>query len=424
MFTDDAQPVARARLALATGAFGVDPRPQGLAFGPDLTNQIHNTVLDLDAWLDGMHLPDGYGGPALNWAEDSLDYTGPGLDWRYEGIMIGYLNLWHATSNPEWLAKARAAGEDLVRGQLASGNFRNSSFEWNPNTGGSPHEAAACIGLLRLALAMRSLNDASWTRYYQAAALNIKNYQVRHLWEDRRKAFQDGPTTPSVSPDRLATLAEALFAMARLSGDSSWAERYAFPILDVILAHQVTSGPLTGAIHWRSSNKVKEGRFFPLLIARCLPGLLQGFAWTGDGVYAEAIKRSANFLSSLEYADGSYPQVIYANGWRGRWPAWVAGVGDILRSLCQVQVLDISFNPVKGLLWMLAGRQESGAIRSGIGFGRTLLFPRRHDPRDQVPSCGWVDKAFRFLTTIVEPESLEILQEKQSEQIEPGNDSE
>jgi hypothetical protein len=208
------------------------------------------------------------------------------------------------------------------------------------------------VGLLRLALALRSLNDPSWTRYYQAAALNIKNYQIRHLWNDKRKAFQDGPTVPSISPDRLATLAEALFAMARLSGDSSWVERYAFPILDVILAHQVTSGPLTGAIYWRSSDKEKESRFFPLLIARCLPGLLQGYAWTGDGVYAEAIRRSAHFLINQEYADGSFPQVIYAKGQRNRWPAWVAGVGDILRSLCQVQVLEISYNPGNGLVWV------------------------------------------------------------------------
>src|SRR3989304_312725 len=30
MFSDDAQPTARARMALAAGAFGIDPRPVGL----------------------------------------------------------------------------------------------------------------------------------------------------------------------------------------------------------------------------------------------------------------------------------------------------------------------------------------------------------------------------------------------------------
>ena len=33
------------------------------------------------------------------------------------------------------------AGDDLVQGQLTSGNYRNSCFELNPYTGGTPHVA-------------------------------------------------------------------------------------------------------------------------------------------------------------------------------------------------------------------------------------------------------------------------------------------
>lgn len=394
-------------MALAIGSPGIDPRPLEINLDAALENQVIETLLDLDAWLDGMRLPGGYGGPAVNWDGDSLDFSGPGLDWRYEGIMCGYLNLWHATSNPVWLVKARQAGEDLVRGQLPSGNFRNSCFEWNPNTGGSPHEAAACIGLLRLALVLRSLNDAAWMRYYQAAALNIKNYQLRRLWEIRRKVFLDRPSFPVVSPDRQATLAEALFLMARLSGDSSWAEQYALPILDSILAHQLTNGVYIGAIHEQSVLKDKNGRFFPLLIARCIPGLLQGYVWTEDVLYAQAAKRAGNFLIQQQMPDGSFPQVIYSNGKINRWPAWVAGTGDILRALNLINPLGVAFDTVPGIRWLLAGRLDNGAIGSGTGFDKIGIFSRKKDPRNMLPSCGWVDKAFRFLSSIVNAEKLE-----------------
>jgi hypothetical protein len=116
---------------------------------------LFETILKIDAWLESMRQPGGYGGPVVHWWEDCLAYTGPGLDWRYEGIIHGYLNLWQATGEGLWLDKATRAGDDLVNGQLPSGNYRNSCFELNPNTGGTPHEAAADLGLLCLAAVLK-----------------------------------------------------------------------------------------------------------------------------------------------------------------------------------------------------------------------------------------------------------------------------
>jgi hypothetical protein len=407
MFADDEQPDARASLGMAAGFAGFDQRPETLALPAELSGLVHETVLDLDQWLDAMRVHGGYGGPALSWNGDSLDYSGPGLDWRYEGIITGYLNLWHATSNPAWMGKARQAGEDLLAGQLPSGNFRNSGFDLNPNTGATPHEAAASLGLLKLALALRTLNDDSWSRYYQSALLNIQKYYIQVLWDPRLHTFYDGPAAPSVSPDRLATLAEALFILTRISGESRWIDQYAFYCLDAVQAHQVTEGALKGAIHHRSIQKEKDGRFFPFLIARCLPAMVLGYAWSQDAIYAEAIRRTARFLATLYQEDGSFPQVLYANGAISRWPVWVAPVGDILRALSQASVFGVQFDLLPGLRWVLNGKLENGAIRSGIGFGRALLPPRRNDPRDQVPCCGLVDKAFRFLASIVDPLQFE-----------------
>lgn len=364
-------------------------------------------MIGLDGWLEAMRLPGGYGGAVVYPGADNLEYSGIGLDWRYEGIIIGYLNLWHATANPAWLEKACRAGDDLLAGQLPSGNFRNSAFEWNPNTGATPHEAAASLGLLRLALALRSLNDETWMQYYQAGRANLENYHIRYLWEERGRVFYDGPAAPAVSPDRLATLAEAFFFLARLSGEARWAEKYAFACLDAILAHQVNQGEWEGAIHNRSVLKAMDGRFYPHRIARCVPALLMGYAWTGEAALASAARRVGRFLGKVSQPDGSFFYAVYAHGGKNRYPAWVAPVGDILRAMGMLQALDIPFDLTPGLRWLLAGRMENGAIRTAVGFGRTRLPPRRQDERDQIACCGWADKAFRFLASLVEPTSFE-----------------
>src|SRR4051812_17366681 len=113
-------------------------------------------VARLDGWLDTMRGPGGYGGPVAHWWQQCLVYTGPGLDWRYEGLILGYLQLWAHTGAEGWLHKACRAGDDLVQAQLANGHYPASGFEANLSSAGTPHEAACDVGLLSLALALRN----------------------------------------------------------------------------------------------------------------------------------------------------------------------------------------------------------------------------------------------------------------------------
>src|SRR5690554_1264599 len=99
-------------------------------------------VARLEAWLETMRGPGGYTGPVAHWWQNCLFYTGPGLDWRYEGIITGYLTLYERTGETRWLSKACRAGDDVLDGQLPSGHFAGSCFELNPYTAGTPHEAA------------------------------------------------------------------------------------------------------------------------------------------------------------------------------------------------------------------------------------------------------------------------------------------
>ena len=388
---------------LAFGASSADPRPRDVKLDSQTLAVVSETVAGLDAWLEGMRQVGGYGGPVVHWWDDCLEYTGPGLDWRYEGVIIGYLNLWAASGEECWLAKAKKGGDDLVAGQLPSGNYRNSCFEQNPNTGGTPHEAACDLALLRLILALRSVNDEDWQKYYQTAVLNLKAYFVQELWDETAQCFRDDPQVPSFVPNKAATLAEALFALTKVTREAEWAERYALPTLNSVLIHQMRGGELDGAICQNSFGARKIEKFFPFYIARCIPALIEAYAWTGDERFADAVHRAADFILRWRYADGSFPQVVYPARRVNRYPQWVAGVGDILRALDMASVIGMEYDRRASLGWLLAGRRSDGGFRTAVGFGRVVPLSKGDDPRDNQAVCGWADKAFRYLTSIARP---------------------
>lgn len=199
----------------------------------------------LEQWLSSMRIESdvsgvvsGYIGPVVHWWRDSVRYCGVGFDWRYEGIIQGYLALFKRTGDLPWLEKACQAGTDLVQAQLTGGNYPWSGFEQNPSTGGTPHEAAADIGLLALSGVLRERGDARWQTYLHTARRNIQDFYVARLWDTDSRVFRDAAGVPSFVPNKAATLVEALFRLADLTGDDQWIKVYARPTLDEILRHQ------------------------------------------------------------------------------------------------------------------------------------------------------------------------------------------
>lgn len=367
------------------------------------TEEIERAVARLDAWLDTMRGPAGYGGPVAHWWQNCLQFTGAGLDWRYEGIIIGYLNLYRKTGNGRWLAKARQAGDELVRGQLSSGNFRNSCFELNPYTGGTPHEAACDVALLHLAQVLKEQGNPAWQTYAATAEHNLRAYIIDVLWDEARQVFRNTASDASFVPNKAATIVEAIIAWVSLSGDDEPLERYALPTLEAILRCQVHApgAQLDGAIDQGCIGQDGTGRFFPFYIARCIPALVRGYTLTGRGRFLEAAHCAMSFVLRERLPDGSFPQVIYRNGRTNRYPQWVAGVGDILRAMeiMRQQGMEISLDST--VEWLLREQHPCGGIRTGHGFaaqGSQQFSSRLPEFRDVLPACGWVDKAFRYLT--------------------------
>jgi hypothetical protein len=371
-----------------------------------LLDDIDMAVAALAAWFETIHGPDGYGGPVAHWWQQSLVYTGAGRDWRYEGIIAGYLHLWERTNDRRWLQRAQRAGDDLVHGQLPNGHYVASAFEINPATGGTPHEAACDVGLLLLASAVRQAGSDDWQRYATCAKRNLCAFYVDQLWNPTTQAFNDSPGIASFVPNKAATSCEAFFLLAEITHNAVWAERYALPTLKRILEHQVRDGSrLDGAIAQNSFGTRVIAKYFPIYIARCVPALLRGYRWTNDERLLDGALRALRFVARWTNPDGSCPTVVYHNQRINRYPCWIAPLGDVLRAADEARPYGFDGDLSAMQQRLLAGQDPSGGIQTATGFaaqagGQVAEIP---DVRDVLHVAGWCDKAFRYLAAHAGP---------------------
>lgn len=379
--------------------------------GLDL-REVAGIVRGLDRWLETMRVDwpgPGYGGPVVHWWNHCRAYTGTGLDWRYEGIVDGYLILWRRTGDRVWLDKAIRAGRDLLDGQLPDGHFRNSRFELNPGVGGTPHEAAADIALLLLSQELGVSDPGLRASFLMAAERNLETYWFGQLWHAPSATLWDSPTVPSFVPNKAATFLEAVLLLATLTGKTDLVTQFAVPTGEQILAMQVRlpGNVLDGAIAQNRFDYAIVPAYFPLYIARCIPPLLQLFETTGDARFRDGALTAARFLSRVREPDGGFPQVLYSNGNRNRNPRWIAGAGDLVRGLRAANRYGAEAEIDTTVRWLLRGVRPDGRIATAEGFGRIMpLISRRDRFADELGVVGWCDKAFRALAGLADPAEL------------------
>lgn len=388
--------------------------------------ELPQIVANLEAWLHSMRVAPagrtheerqsfpGYGGPVVHWWQNCLSFTGPGLDWRYQGIISGYLTLWRRTGQKRWLTRARRAGDDLLAGQLPGGNFRASSFELNPYAGGTPHEGAADVALLCLAHTLRQQGDNTWRQYARAARRNLRCYYLQRLWDEEAQSFRDDPNTPSLVPNKACTLAEALFAWAGLEGNEEPIIRYALPTLETVLELQRReSGPLYGAIPQIVVRGRVAPKYFPYYMARCVPALLLAYDFTQEERWLGAAAAALDFIVRHVDHDGLLPQVLYGgDGYVGtnRFPQWIAPAGDVLHAahLMESHGYSVDFSGLHQRL--VQGQLPGGGFRTAHGFAAQVSQSNTGcelpDFRDLIAVAGWNDKAFRYLAEKLSPDSL------------------
>lgn len=345
-----------------------------------------------------MRAEDGYSGPVAHWWASNLLYGGPMADWRYEGIICGYLELYRSSGAKLWLERAIEAGDDLVLAQLPSGMYLNSSFEHGPMEGGTPHEAAADIGLLELAQTLRLAGDSNWMNYANTARRNIEEYHLRQLWNG--DGFRDQPWNNTLVPNKNATIIEALLMYEATFGEEM--SKYIEPAARVVLSSQEKTGPRAGCTVHHGTGRHRLG--IGIYTARSVCGILRLYTRRPCDELLAWVQRAVTFLERLctqdtvyfgRYYDGS----LIAN------PRLIAGAGDLLRAFVLGSRFgletDVPLNRV--LDWLLAGQTLSGGIMTAAGFrwrGGRAFRDGLPDFRDLLPVVGWCDKAFRALAMI------------------------
>jgi hypothetical protein len=368
-----------------------------------LDERVGQAIGRLDRWLDGMRGPQGYGGPVAHWWTSCLVYAGPMLDWRYEGIVCGYLNLYRATGSKPWLDKAIRAADDLLAGQWPDGRFWNSSFEFGPAIGGTPHEAAADVALLELAHVLRVSGLPGWEKYVTAAQRNIQMFQIGRLWTGR--GFRDQPDNQALVANKNATTLEALLLYQALADESM--QGYIDGAAQVVLGAQVLHGIRAGAV-------VHAGTFqrrlaYGIYTARCTSGLARLTSEQPRPEYRDFIARAVQYLGKL-ILPGTTLLGHYRDGRPVAAPQWISPSGDLLRAFVAAgQHVDVPEEWAVCLTRMLVDAQQpTGGIPTASGFavlGSSRLFGGMLEFRDVLPVVGWCDKAFRALT-MVAPDSV------------------
>lgn len=360
------------------------------------TEHLVRALAGLDAWLESMRGPDGYGGPIAHWWESNFLYTGALYDWRYEGVIEGYHELYLRTGQSAFLDRATRAAGDLLPRQLPDGRWRRSSFQFGPVAGGTPHEAGLDLALLRLARTLRGLGRGEeGDAYVHAARANIEGYWIGQLWNGR--GFQDQPYNASLVANKHATLLEALVELETLTGADFGS--YIGRCAEVVMGAQVRRGPQRGGTVHLGIGPSRLA--IPIYTARSMNGLMSFLDRTGDPRAAAAVREAADFLLRLT-TPGGVLWGIYGTGRTARNPLMVAGAGDVLRCLLRIRERDLA--PVDAGVrtltnLLLEAQSPAGGLPTARGFAAKAL--GRPTPqtelRDVLPVVGWVDKAFRAL---------------------------
>jgi hypothetical protein len=176
--------------------------------------------------------------------------------------------------------------------------------------------------------------------------------------------------------------------------------QYALPNLERILLYQARElGPLQGAIAQNSFGSSLVPRYMPYYIARCVPGLVQGYHWNGAERYLEAARLAMEFVLRQKGQDGGLLPAVYPNRQSNRWPQWTAALGDVLLAADLLGEFGLTYDLEALAQRVLDGQDASGGIQTGRGFdaqagGMPGSVP---DFRDLLHVAGWCDKTFLWL---------------------------
>lgn len=352
-------------------------------------------------WLASMKQSNGYGGMVAHYWKNCLNYAGQASDWRYEGLIHGYLELFEKTLQPEFMELAIESGDFVVASQCKNGAFSNSAFEDNPNycSGNLVHEAAVDLGLLQLGLPKLGnwVEENKTWRFEEAAKKNFDWLEYNFLndcdqfMQTRYKDFMANKHNSNfLVPNKTATMIEVLLDLDR--------KDLAIRNAEVILDYQMENSGI-----WQSDDKTKMITFYN---ARCVPALIKLHKITNDDRYLNSAINIGYFILQMENKNGgfNFGYVKQGNEWiKTTFPIFVAGGAEIIRALKMLSEYEPRFKPKKkNYEFILDNQLRSGGFKTSIGMALKNTEETKcgeESVMDILPVVGWNDKVLRLLAS-------------------------
>lgn len=369
------------------------------------SNALENSIAKNMAWIHTFRQPTGFGGPVVHYWGHCLDYIGPANDWRYEGLVTAFLELYSKTKNPYFLECTLECGEFVLQSQKSNGSFANSAFEANPSFtySGQPHESAVDIALLRIAAQLKKEENLHWKKFAAGAEKNIQQILIDRFWNESHESFQQyeqgrfDAAPDLIVPNKIATACEALLEFAAVCENSKWikrAARAAQPIVKLQSEDEKTAGGI-----FQSSERK---HIFSYYTARCIPPLLKLFEKTGNNSFLKTAQAAGGFVARLQLPSGAFSCGFDAQSRLRIYPIFVAGSADILRALDQLGGFDEEVK--RGIEWLLKQQNPNGGFRSFTGINQknsdvTHEQAFVEDWEDALGVVGWNDKVLRLLVS-------------------------
>lgn len=362
------------------------------------TTQLAAAQGRLETWLAGMHGPEGYYGPVIGFRGTSMGYAGPGFDWRYEGLLDGWLAHNRLAPDALLLGRMESALAELCRARLADGTLRCSYFESNPFEGGMPHEPILMASALRVRAALLSAGRPVNPEFEEHVDRFVRSRLVRELWNKGLKTFNNWLQSEyeSYSPTAVAAIVEVLDAYEAARGPQPDLDPLIRGAADSLLATQITSGPLAGALP--VSNR-RGAPVNPALAARCLTAFEVLARRLADPRLRQAADGLEAFLAGVARRDGGFPCLVSRDRPAAEYPVFVGAAASVLTALARSGRLDAKWL-APHLDFILAQQSVTGAFNTAVGFGNTRGKSTRPDWRDLLPVCGWVDKVYHLLALL------------------------
>ncbi|OGH94971.1 MAG: hypothetical protein A2538_04760 [Candidatus Magasanikbacteria bacterium RIFOXYD2_FULL_41_14] len=341
-------------------------------------------------WFETMEQGGFLGGPVVHIWGNSLDYCGPGLDWRYEGYLSGMVKLYRQTGDHYFLDKITNSLKIFENFQYKNGAFRCSHFQSNPINYGTPHEVAALIGLIHCADLLKNENPEFFDKAREITLNYLNNFLIKYLWNPVLGGFVDWPYSVFnlFTYNKNSTVGLFLIMASRT-----------FKIdLDYYIEKLAKRFLLTPTLYPQTEGKY-ENLYIPYYNARCVPFLVELSKYLNDPAYFKRAQdicaHIANSFLDLDYAQGFALTTDNVGNAKIKNVLWVAASGDILSAFLSINQLSVYDQYIN---WLLDKQLESG------GFPTFIREDGSYDLLDIVPVTGWNDKMFNFLTDLAQLE--------------------